>query len=332
MFWNRFWNTSLCGLMLICAAPTFGDEILVPAIPAKRFEGKELPQPPMAGKDWLPPKTNLSDEWIQAIQHLLKLGFADPRGCEYREVTVTTGSVWRNRGKSAITHAWVLPATETEPSRQPRFAVTWNGMVYPVMRVGAPADLKADVAKLLVTSPDLYQLSARDESTSLWPTSANPLKGCLLLILGEADLAEQAWKQAPADLNLYQTGSKKLGTNPYPGLLRAWAIAVQERAASAHLRGDDVISLLAARQLVRIRDAAEKQLPEQGFLPPKDQNGRPTLFLDFLRQSDALVTDQERRVAAVSVIRVLSPGAPLLADQQTRIAALIRDLEVVDET
>ena len=62
---------------------------------------------------------------------------ADPRGCEYREVEVGDGGPVKTRG-------FVLPE---RPGDAGRFAVGWDGVVYPAFAVGAPADLEADVRR-----------------------------------------------------------------------------------------------------------------------------------------------------------------------------------------
>ena len=63
---------------------------------------------------------------------------ADPRGCEYREVEVGDGAIIKTRG-------FVLPERAGEAGR---FVVSWDGVVYPALSVGAAADLDKDVRTL----------------------------------------------------------------------------------------------------------------------------------------------------------------------------------------
>ena len=56
------------------------------------------------------------------------------------------------------------------------------------------------------------------------------------------------------------------------------------------------------------------------------------MLLGFLDSIDVIAKDEGRRLAAPPVERVLSPGSAPIPDQNARIAALIRDLEVVNET
>ena len=43
------------------------------------------------------------------------------------------------------TRGWVLPG---DPAAAPRYAVCWNGLIYPVLAIGARADLHADAMSL----------------------------------------------------------------------------------------------------------------------------------------------------------------------------------------
>ena len=63
---------------------------------------------------------------------------ADPRGCEYRQVEIGNGSIVKARG-------FVLPERADAPGR---FVVCWDGLVYPALTVGDPADLDRDINDL----------------------------------------------------------------------------------------------------------------------------------------------------------------------------------------
>src|SRR5262245_5404189 len=73
------------------------------------FTGKSLPTSPGQQEDWVPPATKLPEKCVTAIQALIKYGFANPRGCEYREVEILCGAVWIEPQIPFKTHAWVLP-------------------------------------------------------------------------------------------------------------------------------------------------------------------------------------------------------------------------------
>ncbi len=70
---------------------------------APRFSGKSIPDPPHQGQPWTPPATRLPKFLITATAILFDQGVADPRGCEYRDVEISLGSIMSARG-------FVLPA------------------------------------------------------------------------------------------------------------------------------------------------------------------------------------------------------------------------------
>ena len=72
-----------------------------------RFGGTNLPAPPMQQAPWTPPPTSLPSNYVSATRALFKAGMADPRGCEYREIEVGTGDVWRGDGGVVSTHGSV---------------------------------------------------------------------------------------------------------------------------------------------------------------------------------------------------------------------------------
>ena len=328
----RIHSAILIGVCLyfFAAVPAIARDQPGPPRPGVLFTGTEIPRPPQAGKEWKAPETSLPATWVSAVRLLLSYGFADPRGCEYREVELTCGRVSSSKSVLETTHAWVLPRQESDPPDAPRFAVAWNGIVYPVVSVGAPADLQADVQKQLKSDPGSF---IHEEPVQVSFDLAVPLKGCLLLILGEADLAEKIWKLAPPHPRSGPMKPQDLNYDPYVELVYEWAWAQHDHAVCAHLRGDDVLSLDSAKPLVALRDAVDKEAVARGFKRPLSSRGqRDRSFVEFLDPVHVLAEDAARRVAAKPVERVLAPGAAPIADQAARIAALIRDLEIVNET
>ncbi len=125
------------------------------------------------------------------------------------------------------THAWVIPQGRGERADNARFAVSWDGSVYPVMKIGAPASVKDDVEALLLDAARHKRRRERavggsfDDATGfgsgglqdmeVWVggiarsaegcsetelvshSSLLGLKSCTLMLLGEATLAERAW-------------------------------------------------------------------------------------------------------------------------------------------
>jgi hypothetical protein len=180
--------------------------------PGVLFTGTALPTTPQQGQSWTPPSSKLPKKWISAVEELYRHGFADPRGCEYREVKLTCGSSIWGGSHLTETHAWVFPKDPREKGDAQRFAVTWDGIVYPVVEVGPPANLRADVETLIKKSV----AGEKDESMMIMgyqmvPVHGHPefplppedglvahdcllaIKTCLLFRLGEGELAERLW-------------------------------------------------------------------------------------------------------------------------------------------
>ena len=104
-------------------------------------QAARFPAPPQQDAPWsLPEKApDPKGKLKAAVDAMFKLGLADPRGCDYRHVTVREG------GKTHAARGWVLPATQGDPTR---YAIGWNGLVYPVEGIGKQADLAEDLGIL----------------------------------------------------------------------------------------------------------------------------------------------------------------------------------------
>jgi hypothetical protein len=303
---------------------------------APKFEGNMIPEPPSQGEPWTAPPTKLPKFLVGATGSLFEQGVADPRGCEYRQVEIGRGSIQK-------AHGFVLPQLAGAPGR---FVVWWDGLVYPALTVGEPADLDRDIndlASRLKQMRDAAKTSQYDQGVDWsfpsdgqgFPARGNledrsPIKLCLLLRLGRADLAEvlfaagTSWIPEPRarDLTDYQIS--------YVTLATGWAATAYKRLVDAHERGEDAIALDTARKLARFRDLATAKADAMGFPLPQGQNrfggGPPSRFY-FLNQLDLLLGDQERRAK-------MPPRGPIPkkgGDPALRIAALIRDLDQIDQ-
>ncbi|MGC4013504.1 MAG: hypothetical protein QM755_03145 [Luteolibacter sp.] len=235
----------------------------------------------------------------------------------------------------ATTHGWVMPGYGAR-----HFAVCWNGLVYPVASVGAPADLKADVAEAVARGRLPWDCYPESEAVS-WKTP-NELGGFLLLRLGETKLAEDFWKTARA-YRAKENLRDPIGTNllkipaddPYAFAAAQWMWSLFDRTVCAHIRGDDVLALAGARDLQRLRAGVAAEILRHAGQPGADGglvNGLPVgreMPLYFLDPVEQLLADQERRAA-----RAVRPSAleqirnpALTADERIRI--LIDSLDEV---
>jgi len=310
--------TSLIIILLVCSAI----EARVPQVdsPSPLFTGKEIPEPPQQGKAWLGPADKVSGDLVKLNEELFKLGFADPRGCEYRVITVTLGSVWTGDAGTFETHGWVLPADAKSPHR---FAVCWNALVYPVIKVGPRADLAADVkaaAKAARDKKEHYteeEYPQSSEGWSIWYKNRGA-RHPLLLRLGEIDLfledfGGEAQKETSVDQGLISEGSN-------------WAWTLFERSICAQMRGDDVLALHGYRSLAKARPLIESRIP----ITDKKDGAPKRQPLDFLGQLPALLADQERRVdKRRTLVDVVCIGQGKHPDAKKRIAALIDRLDEI---
>src|SRR5450759_3626544 len=103
--------------------------------------GLQLPEPPQQHKAWHA-DAGIPTNILSAVETLFKQGFPDPRGCEYREIEVEVSGMWNSKSSLVKTRGWVLPAKSRESNR---FAICWNGLIYPVTKISAPADLHSEI-------------------------------------------------------------------------------------------------------------------------------------------------------------------------------------------
>jgi hypothetical protein len=302
------------------------------ATPSPHFHGTELPSSPQQGQPWTPPKTQLPQVAVEAIKTLFDEGLADPRGCEYREIEVAVGNCWSGDSGVVKTHGWIIPGKTP-------FAICWNGLVYPVVSTGAVADLHADVSALLRAdqerrdkNQEKISAAAKGKSYTIYPLLAHgnatehagvsyrsmlPFKTALLFRLGESDLAAKLWSQ------WYDSTNEDPAKDPYLWLASIWTWAWFDRAVDAHMRGDDNLALVSARDLVPIQAAVEAEATRRKF-PLGDKQ---TAYLNYLNQLPDLVADSQRRMTEPAYTPVLEANDPPQGAE--RIAGLIRDLELV---
>ncbi len=317
-----------CAAALSCGFWTqlgYGQPAVRPEAPTPPpfFEGKELPTPPQQAEPWMSPATKLPESLLSTAVFLFEHGCADPRGCEYREVTVPTGSVWGENGWRKATHGWVLP---DDGKGNGRFAVCWNGLVYPVLDIGEPVPLANDVTVLPKWDRWTSAIAEGDAVDYKHPWL---VRVCLLLRLGEVELAEKLWI-AP------QAGTRKgqnAADDPFLRIANDWLWYSLDRAICAHMRGDHQFSLLTAELLAKHRPAFEAEAKRRGFEKPGVNFHRPDndaiSYYEFLEPLAPLLAEQQRRVAQGPVVRVLGAPKETYAEQPARVAALIHDLEEV---
>lgn len=251
--------------------------------PASFFQGDVLPTPPQQNKTW----QHGDDPLSKAAATLFDQGLADPRGLEYREIEIAVGNPWTGGGYACKTHGWVLP----DNGKNGRFAVAWNGLVYPAVSIGNIADLHKDWAQDDRALQDSgWQFVGASEGRSVGIATPSALKLVMLLRLGEVETVERISKVMKLDDD----------SDPYLKLANDWAWFAFDRAVCAHERGDDRLALADARLLTRIQPLVEAEAKRRGIAPPpnySDSRLPPGPYLSSLGQLPALLADSERRLA-----------------------------------
>ena len=339
------WCTLPRALLLLPLLATTAAAQVEPVQEFTPFDGSGIPAPPQQNLKWEPPATTLPEKLVTATAKLFEQGLSDPRGCEYREVEITVGSVMGGAGR-VKTHAWVLPSLPSDR----HFAVGWNGLVYPVESVGEKADLRRDVLALVEADEKLRAKWAADspnfpfyrfrhaapEAYSLSHESLRSLKAPMLLRLGEGELARKVWDAWTAGMRAEVNDDAIHLKDPYLMLATEWVWALFDRVLTAHMRGDDRLSLLSVGPLTRIREAVESEVAARHVVPTEyacAAPGEQPRYLPFLEPVPALSIDQQMREIER---RDGSRGAPTLPRRlkptvgaSTSVGELIRDLEEV---
>jgi len=330
-----------------------------------------LPLPPEQAAPWVAPDstpTNL----LSAAVTLFAQGFPDPRGCEFRHLTVEVSGVWgeprgywggtsldlETKAHSARTTGWLLPVSGSQTQR---FAICWNGLIYPVAELGTPADLSAEAANPPRAVGRFPYYFGGGEIRSVFSTNAGSSRLLLLLRSGRTEAALAHWKlfdqpqssihsirshisgvlsgytdtagltritpsKAPAELGNH-------GYDPYLDFAGDWAWALFDRAICAHMRGDEALALATTRTLSEVQprieaEAARRGFPRQRYYDSARRNQEKP-YLDFLERLPQLLADLERREHEGVRVPILQRGLTNLPTASERIAALIRDLDLV---
>jgi len=282
------------------------------AQPPPKVEPEKIPIPPQQNTPWTPPTTTLPAVVVSAITDLFKDGLADPRGCEYREIEIRESPNWTLK-----THGWVLPETGKQ-----RYSIGWNGVLYPLASIGAPADLQKDISEI-PTNSVLRQFGwtfrggSIFEEVSLRPTCVAPVRAALLLRLGQV-------KSAEAMLNDGYGGEDQMkGKDPFIDMATIWLDRWQGRAEQANINGDYAEAFSVCKGLTDALKKVEATAADRGITKPWPNK----LYGEHLWQLQALQADSERRLNEQPYTTVIEGGNP--PDGAARIAALIRDLETV---
>lgn len=291
----------------------------------------KLPLAPQQNEAWTAPAGEVPEDVVVATTRLFQQGLADPRGCEYRAISAGVGSCWSGDGGVMDCHGWVLPAAD---AKSPRFVICWNGLIYPAISVGDKADLSADLDQIIKADETARAEAAKrdpsfpfirfsaacpGEAQSVSEKSMLPIKVCMLLRLGNGDLAARYWKcwKGPAA----ETNEK---SDAYRELAGALKWSVFDRAICAHMRGDDRLALLSAKQALTLKETIDKAPAAKAA---ENRNGGDRG--DYADVLPALIEDDQRRVKETTRVEAIKWGEKAFAGRADWVAALVKDLDQV---
>ncbi|HEX4120135.1 MAG TPA: hypothetical protein VH619_05940 [Verrucomicrobiae bacterium] len=304
---------------------------------APKFSALFIPEPPSQHKHWVPPAADLPTNLISSVQFLFNLGLPDPRGCEYREFEATTGDTSAHTGRITA-HGWILSGRS---GRRPVFAISWDGLIYPAVKVGKKASLKQDLEALL-RADELWRknlptnhvifrppLSWYSSDWSMSQTNMTVIKIAFLMRLGEGKLARDYWHGWNAARH---GGMKQDASDPFREMAAEWVSTQFRRGMDAFMRADDPLALADFHQLSQLWPALEKETSRRGFWRPSEWNGNaPPPYFAFLSPVPELLADEERRRIEPAHPSVLQSGPDKFPEKSKRIAALISDLDQISE-
>ena len=222
-------------------------------------------------------------------------------------MTLTIIRQYTTEAEPVKTHAWVLPAT---PAMW-RYAICWDGIVYPVQELGPAADLANDVrqrgtpVRRISAGPTLGRAKANARRSR----SSSGI-GCRTrqAFCSSCDSARASWPRKCAAVQL---------SDPYVDVAKRWATDVLAVGIDAHARRDDRLALGYLSLLDTAAPALEAEARQRGWKPLGlekrlfDQGGQlPTLVR---RPAAAEVT------AAAAAARLLRPrpaSGPPSADRR----------------
>ena len=292
-----------------------------------------VPEPPEQHKSWHPDSA-IPTNILSAAQSLFEQGFPDPRGCAYREIEVEVSGVWDGKARLVKTRGWVLP----KKSGTNQFAICWNGLIYPVTKVSALADLHMEVTSSNLPMSRRFASgggSAIGEVGSVIYANALSTRVLLLLRCGETAAALTNW--SPNQQMMFggngRGGMPSRLDDPYLEFASDWAWVMFDRMISAHQRGDEALALATAQQLSEVQPKIEAECARRGFRqqPYFDsrRQGQNQPYLNFLDQLPQILADLEHRAKGPAKINIIEAGITNYPDQTKRVAALVDDLDLV---
>ena len=238
----------------------------------------------------------------------------------------------RTRKGLLETHGWVFLSADGK-----KFAVCWNGLVYPAVSVKGAADLQADVENAVKPFQNhqnggisAFQNNPTLEQRGFSLDFPSLMQVALLLRASKPNLARQINAVWEARMPPRTNGNDEIRRDPYGYLARHWVWAAYDRAACAHMRGADALVLADCDLLTRALPAINTEIAKRNYksYPNGGVYTPPAPYFGFLQNLPELKSDTARRVSEGSRPPLDLPALQKLPQKQ-RIAALVARLDEV---
>jgi len=248
----------------------------------------------------------LPPQLIKAIDDLIKIGFPDPAGCEYRPAHIHIRSVERCISRDVEIHGWVLP--QAPGSNGARSVIAWNGLIYPATQIGEKADVDADVTAACDADEKVRAENLKkDDRARVWvldnvsPEDAigtaviTPVRACLVYRFGKFQLAQRLWNDCISGMGRKNAGEIEFLDDPFHPLAEAWLMSRFDRMLGAFTESDDARAIVEARAIIDAQAKADPIFVQHGFQKLEGFSAAPayfpqlevvpTLLADFSRRS-----------------------------------------------
>ena len=222
--------------------------------PPQLMPNGKFVEAPQQDAPWSCPR-EVPEKLVQCATMIFSLGYADPRGLEYKSVTTQP-----DQETSMEVHGWVFSADDGC-----RYVVAWNGMIYSVKQEGVLANLETDIKALIERDERAlaHEKAEHEKDAAAWEKAEKrpypfthrswsrvraPFhsfsherlwchQSLMLLRLGRTELAVNLWKR------WFDAADKDAEVKAADDLVREWLGAWKDRASYAHSHHDDNLAL-----------------------------------------------------------------------------------------
>jgi hypothetical protein len=232
---------------------------------------------------WIPPTCEINDDYLETVKQLLGTYLGDPRGAKYLKLEVELGRLnddgliyagfKRPNATRFKLEGWLLPG-------EPKRAILWDGLIYPVKRVIGSADMigTAKTARF----PNYAELNR----LNLWFheelfTADTPAAAALLLLSSQTRAAEEVYVNGTSNEVLIRWLLRRNIINAYHALRNGkpddalrWLVTAKQLREDTHSETLDLNNLQdqVLELIADLKERREHPIREVASLDPGDVN------------------------------------------------------------